>query len=692
MSKLPIARVVLYKHGVGYFERRGSVDGDTALSLTFKQSEVSDVLKSLVVLDRGGGHIASVSYDSTKPLNQLLSEVAISIPDEESLLGLLPQLKGGAVEVKPPGGASVVGMLLGVDRVRRLVSETVVNEPILSILTDDGHIQSFHLNELNSLRILDEAVRRDLDYVLRSQLSAMKQDARGFTMFAKGEGNRELLVGYNIAAPVWKATYRMLIHPENEPPPSIQGWAVVDNTQDEDWNEVELTLIAGLPVSFTHDLYTPRAIYRPEVTVNETTGVVPPQVEEGMTLDMAPPPSTYGDSDFVAEPVGLAFGESSGSYGDDDACSSAFTKSYANMEKGGIVSRRESRRYRAASPETAASAPAKVLDRKLGDFFAYEIEHPVTIQRNQSALVPILFREFKGGTALLYNPDTRKSNPMRCVEFENTTGLTLEGGPVTVFESGDYVGEAMLETLKPDEHRLVPFAVELGVSVLDKLNNKQEPVSQVIVRDGVMTLISARHVDESYVFKNKGATTYKVYFDHPRSSDDGKLIETQEPVEITPNYRRFRFNLGPNETQVFSIRLRKELKREVQLKTVGSEEIFGYIEKGYFSEIAVQSLRQLIKVNDEVEETLRSIDRIQVQLKQIKTNQERIRENLQALTDRASEKNLRERYVKSLVVQEDEFEKLTEEHEIQTTVLDRTRSQLSALLSKFQYDAAVKSL
>src|SRR5262245_28047824 len=98
---LPIRRVVLYKHGVGYFEREGAVEGDATLELTFKQTEVSDVLKSLTVLDEGGGHVASVSYDSTKPLEQLLADVALSIPDRNSLVGLLPQIKGARLAVVP---------------------------------------------------------------------------------------------------------------------------------------------------------------------------------------------------------------------------------------------------------------------------------------------------------------------------------------------------------------------------------------------------------------------------------------------------------------------------------------------------------------------------------------------------------------------------------------------------------------
>src|SRR2546421_4839539 len=114
MPALPITRVVLYKHGIGYFEREGPVDGEAVLSLTFKQSEVSDVLKSLTVLDLNGGHVASVSYDSTKPLEQLLAEVALSIPDQNSLIGLLPQIKGARVAVEDAAGRSEGG-LLGVD-------------------------------------------------------------------------------------------------------------------------------------------------------------------------------------------------------------------------------------------------------------------------------------------------------------------------------------------------------------------------------------------------------------------------------------------------------------------------------------------------------------------------------------------------------------------------------------------------
>src|SRR5215475_2496975 len=155
MTALPITRVVLYKHGVGYFEREGRVEGDNTLALTFKQAEVSDVLKSLTVLDLDGGHIASVSYDSTKPLEQLLAEVALSIPDQGSVVGLLPQIKGAHVSLHTGVDDPVQGTLLGVDTTERHTGDGVVHIVLVSVLTDRGEVRSFDLHQLASLQILD---------------------------------------------------------------------------------------------------------------------------------------------------------------------------------------------------------------------------------------------------------------------------------------------------------------------------------------------------------------------------------------------------------------------------------------------------------------------------------------------------------------------------------------------------------
>jgi hypothetical protein len=676
---LPITRVVLYKHGVGHFEREGTVEGDATLSLTFKQAEVSDVLKSLTVLDQGDGHVASVSYDSTKPLAQLLADVALSIPDKDSLAGLLPQIKGARLAVQPAGvGAGrVEGVLLGLDRIERETADGTTETVLVSLVTDVGDIRSFDLHGLAHLEILDPALRRDLEYYLRTVLSAKKKDARTFTFFAQGQGKRTIRLSYTLGAPVWKATYRIILGEENRPP-LIQGWAVVDNTQDEDWEDVHLALVAGLPVSFLHDLYTPRYIRRPVVAVQETTGVLPPTVEEGMP---------------AAVPEGVHLRRKRGKVVDDDDFDDselelALDENAGNTALGALPAP-------AAAPppmlaRTAVSAtPAQVRERKIGDLFEYQIEHPVTIRRNQSALVPIVLRSFEGRPVLLYNKDTRAENPMRCVEFKNTTGLTLEGGPVTVLEGGSYVGEAMLDTLKPDEERLVPFAVELGVRVTDSIDSHEEAVHRVVIRDRRMTTYRVQVLQTTYTLHNKSDTAQTVYLDHPRGNREWELFDTPAASETTDNYWRFRFDLPAKAVTPFVAKQRLTVERMQSLADVSASYLGYWLEQRYVDERTGGVLRKVVGLQRQAAEIEERLRHLHEEGEHIHAEQNRIRANLQALGDRSSEKELRERFVRTLNAQEDRLEQIAAETKAVHAERDRCRAEVNALLAGLEYEAAV---
>src|SRR5215475_7611445 len=105
VSSLPIRRVILYSNGVAYIERRGTVTGNAEINLSFKQSQVDDVLKSMVVLDLGQGRIGAVSYNSSAPPSARLADIPFSIAagtgDENGggLAGVLTQLQGARVIV-----------------------------------------------------------------------------------------------------------------------------------------------------------------------------------------------------------------------------------------------------------------------------------------------------------------------------------------------------------------------------------------------------------------------------------------------------------------------------------------------------------------------------------------------------------------------------------------------------------------
>jgi hypothetical protein len=267
---LPLRRVTLYGHGVGYFERQGKVDGDQQVTFTFDAAQLNDVLKSLVVLDLNKGKISSVTYDSTKPFEKRIADFGVNLDPANGtgLAALFSQLKGARVEIHstPP----LIGTVVGVERRIRMQGTERAEMPELVIMSEGGELRSLPLDQLRGIKLLDARLREDLERQLGIFQSTLRKNARQLTITATGTGERDLFVSYVVEAPVWKTTYRVVLDAKSKP--FLQGWAVVDNVQDDDWNDVSLSLIAGAPISFVHDLQQPR--YKQRQVVNMPDDVV----------------------------------------------------------------------------------------------------------------------------------------------------------------------------------------------------------------------------------------------------------------------------------------------------------------------------------------------------------------------------------------------------------------------------------
>ncbi|MCZ7644232.1 MAG: DUF4139 domain-containing protein [Planctomycetota bacterium] len=382
---LPIRKVVLYKHGVGYFERQGKVEGEATVELHFKAAEMNDVLKSITLLDLNGGRISSVSYESTQPIQKQLENIALDLPAENALTGLLNQLKGARVRLEA-GAEKLEGAVMGLEQIVRKDHTTVLTAKYLCLLVAGQGLRMVDVLEIKNLALLDESVRKDLAHLLEVLIDAKKKDLKKLTIFAKGEGAREIVAGYLVETPVWKTSYRVLLREQKS---RIQGWALVDNTQEEDWDDVELTLVAGLPVSFVHDLYSPRYKRRPVVEVKEEEAYAPPQLEEG-----------------VASMAALAYAP------EDRERGVARAAPMAGAGAPGTAMHKKAR-GRAMMDETRlaaaeASMPVQTRTAEAGDLFQYEIANAVTVKRSQSALVPILNDDFDGRKVAVYNPEVRE--------------------------------------------------------------------------------------------------------------------------------------------------------------------------------------------------------------------------------------------------------------------------------------------
>src|SRR5256885_4478401 len=284
---LPIRRVILYSNGVAYIERRGTVSGNAEVNLQFKHSQVDDVLKSMIVLDLGRGRIGAVSYNSSAPPSARLNDIPFSISagTEDNaqgggLSGVLRQLQGARVVVST-ASRTATGAVLTVEAHKSQIdaNKPPVTTHTLVVASATGELMSFDLAGVRGIRLVDDGARRDITQFADATASARRRDAKTIVVTSDGEGTREMVVSYTVAAPIWKTSYRVVLDSSGQP--FFQGWAIVDNVSEEDWSNVSLSLVSGTPVSFIQPIQQPLYRYRPIVPIPNDLKLNPQVYETG---------------------------------------------------------------------------------------------------------------------------------------------------------------------------------------------------------------------------------------------------------------------------------------------------------------------------------------------------------------------------------------------------------------------------
>jgi hypothetical protein len=274
--KLPVRRVVLYKNGVGYFEHVGRVRGNQPIDIDFNTAQLNDVLQSLTALDLGGGRIAGMSFNSEAPFSQRLGGLTLPVGERTTVFDLLGALRGARLEVRAADRV-ITGRLLSVERKPR----TDGPRDEIALVTDAGDMRSVELGPAVSVRIVDHDSADQVGTYLRLLASTRGQNHRRLTIATVGTAARDVLVSYISEVPVWKTTYRLVLPTGGRP--VLQGWAVVDNTIGEDWNEVELSLVAGAPQSFIQPLSQPLYAQRPTIAMSRVITSSPQLHQETMS-------------------------------------------------------------------------------------------------------------------------------------------------------------------------------------------------------------------------------------------------------------------------------------------------------------------------------------------------------------------------------------------------------------------------
>ncbi len=640
---LALERVTLFNNGVGYFQLRGMAPAGKGIHLRVKESQMNDLLKSLTVLNLTSGQVSSIVYDNDKTIAQKLDEFDFQLQKAQGLPQILRQLQGSKVQVFT-GSSSISGTIMGVEK-RNIQEEKMVTPWFfLTIMDRTGQMRSIDTAEVTGITLEDEALNSDLKRYLSILFGRLQKNGKSISIVPMGQGPQDLLVGYVTEVPVWKATYRIVLPgKEAEKPPFLQGWAIVDNVSGKDWQNVQLSLVSGMPVSFIQQLYAPRFKQRPELKVADEGAVSPTVPETAMAekrMMMASPPSP--------------------------------------MAKAGALKKEKMEDRYTAETDMAANIrklKAQTVTRELGDMFEYRIEHPVTIEQNRSALVPIVSTDIEGEAVDLYNERTQPRHPLAGVRLKNTTGLTLEGGPLTVLQGGIYAGEAFIKSLKPNEKRYITYAVDLGLYVDTKRGSTTEPVDRVVINRGIMRLHRGIIETKTYNLNNKNARPKAVVIEHPYHSG-WKLLEPPQALEVTDNYQRFEITVAAGDKSALTVKEMRDYWESFSVSNLTPDNLLIFARQKYLDDATLKQLEEIVAIKAEISRIESSLNEIQKERDQIFKDQKRLRENLKGLGQTSDEKGLRSRYIQQLDSQETRLDEIREK---EATLKSQRRNQQNAL-------------
>jgi hypothetical protein len=688
VKDLPVRKVVLYKNGVGYFEHAGTVSGNQKVSIDFTSSQLNDVLQSLTVLDNGGGRIGGVNYNSTMPLADQLRTLALRLQDYPSTVAVYQAFRGQRVEVTG-AGSPATGRLVNIEFRKETDKNGTTSEDhyYLILATDAGALRTVELSDSLSMRMTDPSLQKQLAYYLELVASGQNQQARHLTMDARGQGQRELQVSYISEVPVWKSTYRLVFPPTANGMATLQGWAVVDNTVGADWDNVQLSLVAGAPHSFIQPLSQPVYTHRPEIPI-ATQYQNAPQIHEaaesitadsslhGVVAPASPQPRLLEQ---VVGAYSSATGEPKSLAGSTDRFVGTGSGNGYGVGSGGNIGGALMRPGAGVTRASDSFQSGDVSTNAFDDFFEYTLAQPVTIHKNESAMVPILQQNLPVEHVTLWS--ARDNTPLRAVWLENKSDLTLDAGSFSIFESGEFAGEGLLAPIHPGEKRLLSYAADQAVRVHPGGFASTRILHHIAMHQGVLVESSSSVTENTYTVTNAAPESRTVIVEHPRKPN-ATLDSEPKPTETTASAYRFRVEVKPHESVDLHVGERTTAEERISINPTDDRTAFLIAVTKYSPELE-EKLKPLIAAEVALSDLNRKIDNIKAKETTLSDDEERDRNNLTALKGNDSGK----RFVEELNRAEDDLQASRKERAGLEKDQEAARAKLQGLIAQLSFDS-----
>jgi hypothetical protein len=662
---LPISQVIMFNSGVGHFTRSGDVEGDARVDLTFPEQDINDLIKSMTLRDLSpNGRVAAVTYDSHDPIDRTLASFAINLNNSPSFAQILTQARGEQVEVtlvntaNQPG--NLTGKIIGVEQQLQPSKEgQPVPVSVLNLWCAEG-VRAIKMGEVQRLRFANPVIENEMRRALETLALSHDSQKKAVSLHFTGEGKRKVEVGYVIEAPIWKTSYRLVL---KEGKPYLQGWAVVENPTDEDWQQVTMALVSGRPISFKMDLYNPLYVQRPTVEPELFASLRPPTYSGALArkpMDGAP---------VAAMPAAPGFPGG----GPDGPPGPASDR--AEKAAGGLAERRqyadEVAKKLKQDLDLGRSVQSVATASALGDYYQYVIDHPVDLARQKSALLPIVNKDVEGKRVSIYNPGVQAKHPLLGLKFKNTTGIPLSQGPITVFEGSVYAGDTRVLDLQPDEERLVSYAMDLGTEVSVKPGNNTSRITSVKAIKGVIYTNTLFREEKVYDVSNRSTTDRTLLIEHPNRKGQGfKFVGDNKPKEEAADVFRFEVPVAAKKDLSYTVIEERETGSSVQLTNNADDQIRYFINLREAPQSLKAKLAEALKVKASWDKVRQDIQNANVRIQTITADQKRLRDNMRELP---KESALFQRYLKNLEDQEKEMDDL--QKSLKTLHADEAKSR-----------------
>jgi hypothetical protein len=610
-TDLDLKRVVLSSGGVGYFEYEATVDGDAALTLDVPLDQVDDVLKSLVVYDQGG-RAGEITLPGREPLARSFADLPFDQSALASTTALLNALQGS--DVRAGGDEPISGQLLHAEDVSERnadgFTETLTR---VSILTESG-VRQITLKELDPISFTDPALQAQVKTALGRVAMYRAQGQRQLTIAAHGDGQRTVRIGYVVAVPLWKASYRLVLPADATASNArLQGWAVLENFSGQSWSGVELTLLSGNPVTFRQALYQSYYVPRPSVPVESGSHVLPPP-DTGALADEATKPA--GATENTTPPMLRQF-----------ARRAAPAAMAAGMPAPAPAP--------PPPPEPAQIEAAAASESTTQ--VAFTLPNKINVGAGQSLVVPVIDRELPAHRVEIYQPLTDSTHPLAAIELTNAAETGLPPGVLTLYQQGDrgaeYLGDARLAAFPAGDKRLLSYAVDNKVTVTSD-SISRDAIVKATIAEGVMHLTRLNRVTTT---ERISSTTPPAHLIIEKSALGGNWRLASPPadqVEKTPGGAyRIAATLDAKGNGTVTIVEEQPVEETTQLADLGDDQIGVVVAAKELDPKLRQALGDLVQRRQTVHRLQAALERLNDERGRLTDDESRLRDNYTALKD-----------------------------------------------------------